>query len=164
MPTVQQILSDAFAARGAGVRPFRASQHDQRYWGASSRIKGFIVRRDPLDAYGRVQAHYDISKRHPWPTKAQVEDPEWLAAKVVEMVAELDENRDASDRKHWAIYCRCGGMPNEGRDQQPYSTKIEAQAALERGRQVWADSASIARIQWNNARVLPFTGPRTEAS
>jgi len=60
----------------------------------------------------------------------------------------------------WAIYCRCGGMPNEARDEQPYDSEEEAQAALERWRAVWADSASIARIQWNNANVQPYTGER----
>jgi len=63
----------------------------------------------------------------------------------------------------WAIYCRCGGMPNEGREDQPYDTREEAEAALLCGRGVWADSASIARIQWNEAQVLPFTGLRREA-
>jgi hypothetical protein len=51
-------------------------------------------------------------------------------------------------------------MPNEGREEQPYATREEAEAALQRGREVWADSASIARIQWNEARVHPYTGPR----
>jgi len=60
----------------------------------------------------------------------------------------------------WAIYCRCGGMPNEGRDKQPFATKAEAKTALEEGRKMWADSSSLARIQWNNAQVQPFTGPR----
>lgn len=61
----------------------------------------------------------------------------------------------------WAIYCPCGGMPNEGRDAQPYDNREDAEADLASGREVWADSASIARIQWNQARVLPYTGPRT---
>lgn len=62
----------------------------------------------------------------------------------------------------WAIYCPCGGMPNEGREKQPFATKEDAQAELKRMREAWADSASIARIQWNEARVLPYTGDRTE--
>jgi len=161
-PTIEQTLAAAFAPHGVTVRAFRASFHDQKYWGASNRIKGFYVRRDPLDAHGRVQAHYDISKRHPWPTKTQVEDPEWLTSTVDSLLAELDADRDISTRSKWAIYCRCGGMPNEGRDQQPYNSQEEAEAALQRGRKTWADSASIARIQWNNARVLPYTGDRTE--
>lgn len=62
----------------------------------------------------------------------------------------------------WGIYCPNGSMPNEGRDEQPYATKAEAVAAVQRWRRVWADSASIARIQWNNARVLPYTGAKCE--
>lgn len=60
----------------------------------------------------------------------------------------------------WAIYCPCGGMPNEGRDKQPFDTREDAEAELEASRKAFADSASIARIQWNRAEVKPYVGPR----
>ena len=68
---------------------------------------------------------------------------------------------DAETQK-WGLYCPCGNMPNEGREEQPYDTKEEAVAAVQRWRRVWADSASIARRQWSDARVKPYTGERTE--
>lgn len=58
----------------------------------------------------------------------------------------------------FAIYCRCGGMPNEGRDLQPFNTKAEAVGELVHMRRAMADSPSIARTQWNEAEVHPYTG------
>lgn len=92
--TVEQILSAALAPYGVVVRARRASMHAQAYLGASNRIKGFYVRRNyPSRGVYAQPSPYDISRGHPWPKKAQVEDPEWLAHLVSTLIAELDDNK-----------------------------------------------------------------------
>jgi len=67
-----------------------------------------------------------------------------------------------SDQK-WAIYQPNGRiMPNEGTCKQPFDTREEAEKALDERRMAWADSASLARIQWGRARVFPYNGDRID--
>ena len=95
MPTVEETLSEALASHGVGVRACRASQHDQAWFGASNRIKNFYVRRNyPSRGLYAPPPPYDISRKHPWPTKAQVEDPKWLTALVTTLLVELDDHKD----------------------------------------------------------------------
>jgi hypothetical protein len=103
MATIQQSLTAAFDPHGVKVRPFRASFHNQAWFGASNRIRGFYVRRDPRDEHNRVLPHYDLSKRHPWPTKAQVEDPKWLEATSATLLAELNAHRDTRKGSDHAV-------------------------------------------------------------
>jgi len=64
--------------------------------------------------------------------------------------------------KQYAIYCKCGGMPNEGRNNQPFDTEAEAQSELEKMRAVFnpLGSGSIACSQWAGAKVFPYTGEK----
>ena len=93
--TVEQALSAALESHGVAVRACRASFHDQAYFGASNRLRSVYVRRDyPSKGIYAPPPPYDISRRHPWPTKAQVEDPAWLAPFVETLLIELDAHKD----------------------------------------------------------------------
>lgn len=84
MPTVEQTLNAALKPHGVVVR-FVAQSGGRR----------FYARRNYEDrGVYALPAPYDISKDHPWPRKAQVEDPEWLSALVATLLRELDAFRD----------------------------------------------------------------------
>ena len=92
--TIEMQLTEAFASHGVVVRPFKSSLYDQDYWGASDRIKGFYARRNYPDRGGyHPPAPYDISNRHPWPTKAQMADPDFVTGLVTACIAELDAHK-----------------------------------------------------------------------
>jgi hypothetical protein len=82
--TVEQILSAALEPHGVVIRPMRSS----------NRLKWFLARRDyPHRGVYAQPPPYDLSSKHPWPKKAQVEDSRWLDDLVSTILTELDAHK-----------------------------------------------------------------------
>jgi hypothetical protein len=87
-PFIEQALRDAFAPLKLEVIPCRTSMAQwfmpQRRWFLVRKVKGY--RR--VEMVGKL-AEYAYSDRFPWPTGAQVRDPEWLRACVSKVAASV---------------------------------------------------------------------------